>query len=180
MPVPKVRRVVTGQTPDGSSVLTHIEDIPGITNANGLQWYGVWGWQEMPTLPYATTEPFRTMSVFPASGGVRVNTIVFPPRYGHADAARAAQASDGTYEKLEAELGSLRHDARPGMHTTDSVDFGFVASGEIVSIQGDGSEVTLRLGDVYVQNGAMHAWRNDSNEPCMITFVVMGTTRKSE
>jgi hypothetical protein len=179
LPFPTVRRVVTGQKSNGSSVLTHVEDVAGITNANGLQWYGVWGWQEMPNLPYSTTEPFQTMSVFPASGGVRVNTIVFPPRYGHADATPVAQASDGTYEKLEAGSGSLRHDSQPGMHTTDSVDLGFVSAGELVSIQGDGSEVTLRPGDVYVQNGAMHAWRNDSNEPCMITFVVMGTSREA-
>jgi hypothetical protein len=165
--------------PDGRSVLTHVEDVTGTTYTNGLQLYGVWGWQEMPTLPYNINDPFQAMSLFPAPRGLRVNTTVFPPRYGCADSIETADASDSADEKLAAGSGSLRHGALPGMHITDSIDLGFVASGEIVSIQGDGSEVTLRPGDVYVQNGAMHAWRNDGDEPCMMMFVVMGTPRES-
>jgi len=165
--------------PDGSSVLTHVEEVQGVTRANGMQWYGVWGWHQMPTLPCGSKEPFDANSVFPAPGGVRINTVVFPPRYGHEDASAAVQSSDSEYDRLQARSGGLRQGARGGMHTTNSVDLGFVASGEIVTIQGDGSEVTLRPGDVYVQNGAMHAWRNDSDQPCMIAFVVMGTERKA-
>ena len=180
MSAAKVRRVVTGQKSDGASVFTHVEDVEGMPKANGLIWYGVWGWQQMPTLPYATTEPFDANSVFPAPGGVRINTAVFPPGFGHAEAAESPQSSDDAYAKLEAGSGGLRHGEGRGMHVTDSVDLGFVISGEIVTIQGDGSEVTLRPGDVYVQNGAMHAWRNDRDQPCMITFVVMGTTRQAQ
>ncbi|HKX80302.1 MAG TPA: cupin domain-containing protein [Novosphingobium sp.] len=180
MPVPKVRRVVTGQMPDGSHVFTQVEEVECIQRANGLLWHGVWGWQRMPTLPYGSTEPFNPSSVFPDPGGVRINTVVFPPRYGHADAVQATQSSDQAYTRLETGSGARRQGEGRGMHITNSIDLGFVASGEIVSIQGDGSEITLRPGDVYVQNGAMHAWRNDTDESCMITFVVMGAARETE
>ena len=175
----KVRRVVTGQTSDGTSVLTHVEVVPSIRRANGLLWHGVWGWHEMPTLPFAKTDPFDPDSVFPAPGGLRINTVIFPARYGHEDPTESTQNTDAAYAKLAQSGGGRREGEGRGMHITDSVDFGFVASGEIVTIQGDGSEETLRPGDVYIQNGAMHAWRNDRDEPCMITFVVMGAARKS-
>ncbi|CCW20022.1 hypothetical protein EBBID32_43930 [Sphingobium indicum BiD32] len=50
-------------------------------------------------------------------------------------------------------------------------------AGEMTLIQGDGTEQTLKPGDVLVQNGAMHAWKNRGTEPCIICFVVLGTPR---
>jgi hypothetical protein len=55
---------------------------------------------------------------------------------------------------------------------------GFVFSGGICHIQGDGSQVTLRPGDVLVQNGAVHAWQNRADQPCMVCFVVIGAPRR--
>jgi len=45
-----------------------------------------------------------------------------------------------------------------GMHTTDSVDYGVVISGEITLELDDGATVRLKQGDCVVQNGARHAW----------------------
>jgi len=175
----KVRRVVAGQLPDGSNVLTHVEEVKGITNPKGMQWFGVWGWDKLPTLPHGSKEPFDANSVFPAPGGVKINTVIFPPRYGHEDETASTASDDNSdYAKLEAKAGGKSLGEGRGMHATDSVDLGFVAYGEVVTIHPDGSEEVLRPGDIYIQNGAMHAWRNDSDQPCMITFVVMGTERK--
>lgn len=184
---PPVRRVITGQTSDGESVFTHIEEVEPIRKSNNLEWYGVWGWNTLPTLPYHNDQPYLSGSVFPAPDGksVRVNTIVFPAGYGFnpADTTTkipdaAQQAADEAYAKLmAAQSPGGRRDAN-GMHSTDTVDLGFVFSGEICLIQGDGSEVTLRPGDVLVQNGATHAWKNRSDQPCMVCFVVMGTPRE--
>jgi uncharacterized cupin superfamily protein len=62
------------------------------------------------------------------------------------------------------------------MHSTDSVDIGIVISGEICVVQDD-REVALRPGDFYIQNGAPHAWRNRSDKPCTIAFVLMSARR---
>ena len=66
----------------------------------------------------------------------------------------------------------------PGMHTTKTIDYGVVLSGEIV-LQLDDSERTLGPGDVVVQRGTRHAWRNRSAEPCVIAFVMVASPNYS-
>lgn len=57
-------------------------------------------------------------------------------------------------------------DMRPGaispMHRTVSLDFGVVVEGEVVLVLDSGEEKLLRRGDVAVQRGTNHAWRNNS------------------
>ena len=48
------------------------------------------------------------------------------------------------------------------MHRTQSLDFGIVLEGSMVMILDDGSETLMQRGDVAVQRGTMHAWRNPS------------------
>ena len=40
-----------------------------------------------------------------------------------------------------------------------------------------GNEVTLAPGDVVVQNGTRHAWRNRSTSPATMLFVLIGARR---
>lgn len=57
-------------------------------------------------------------------------------------------------------------DMAPGyqcmMHRTQSVDYGIVLEGEVVSVLDSGEEYVMRRGDVTVQRATMHAWRNKS------------------
>ena len=180
---PTVRRVITGQTPEGASVFTHIEPVPRIQRSSGLQWYGVWGWDELPSLPFCCSEPYAPRSVFPAPDGkgMRINTVVFPAGYGiEPSIAAAPTEADAEYTRLAMaqSSGGKRHEN--GMHATDTVDLAFVFSGEICLIQGDGSEVTLRPGDVLVQYGGGHAWQNRTDQPCMICFVLLGASRRDD
>jgi quercetin dioxygenase-like cupin family protein len=64
------------------------------------------------------------------------------------------------------------------MHTSDSIDFGYVISGSIWLELDDGSMKELHAGDAYVQNGTRHAWRNRSSEPCSILVALIGTKRE--
>jgi quercetin dioxygenase-like cupin family protein len=61
----------------------------------------------------------------------------------------------------------LRHvDFVPGetsaMHRTVSLDYGVVLEGEMEAILDSGETRMLKRGDVCVQRGTMHAWRNPS------------------
>jgi mannose-6-phosphate isomerase-like protein (cupin superfamily) len=67
----------------------------------------------------------------------------------------------------------------PGMHTTDTVDYGIVLEGEVWLELDDGKQVLLRQHDVVVQNGTRHAWRNKSEKPVKMAFVLIGARRKS-
>lgn len=50
----------------------------------------------------------------------------------------------------------------PFMHRTKSLDYGVVLEGEMEMILDSGEVVTLKRGDVAVQRGTMHAWKNPS------------------
>jgi uncharacterized cupin superfamily protein len=63
------------------------------------------------------------------------------------------------------------------MHRTDSIEIGVVVSGEVVVEAASGEQVSLRAGDVYVQNGAMHRWRPDRQVPAHVVFVSFGAER---
>ena len=176
--LPTVRRVVTGQTSDDRHVYTHVEEVEAIEMGGGAKWYPAWGWEELPTLPFSPTGAYQPRSVFPGPGGMRTNVVTFPAGFGVKGNQNPPVAPDPEYQRLLAVTSAGgEHDFDAGMHSTDSADLGFVFSGEITLIQGDGSEVTLRAGDVMIQNGAKHAWENRSDQPCMICFVVLGASR---
>ncbi|MEU6548978.1 cupin domain-containing protein [Streptomyces sp. NPDC046915] len=60
------------------------------------------------------------------------------------------------------------------MHTTPTVDYGIVIEGEIV-LELDGGRLTpLTAGDIVIQNGTRHAWRNHSDRPATMAFVLVG------
>lgn len=61
----------------------------------------------------------------------------------------------------------LRHvDMSPGllspMHRTVSLDYGIVIEGEIELILDSGETRIMKPGDIAIQRGTMHAWRNTS------------------
>jgi quercetin dioxygenase-like cupin family protein len=65
----------------------------------------------------------------------------------------------------------------PGMHTTDTVDFEVVISGEIILELDDGAEKVLRAGDTNIQNGTRHRWHNRGSEPAVIATFIVGANR---
>lgn len=58
------------------------------------------------------------------------------------------------------------------MHRTESLDYVIVISGE-VEMDLDDSTVKMCAGDVMVQRGTNHAWRNPGNIPAVIAFVLI-------
>ena len=65
----------------------------------------------------------------------------------------------------------------PGMHTTDSIDYVLVVTGEVTLELDDGEQTVLRAGDTVVQNGTRHAWRNHGTESCTIVGIAIGADR---
>ena len=57
------------------------------------------------------------------------------------------------------------------MHATDTLDFLVVLTGEVTFVTETG-ETLLRAGDVLVDRGVMHGWRNDGDQPCRIVNVL--------
>lgn len=59
------------------------------------------------------------------------------------------------------------------MHRTNSIDYGIVISGEVELELDDGRKTTVRAGGVIVQRGTNHLWRNTTDKPCRIAFVLI-------
>lgn len=81
---------------------------------------------------------------------------------------------------LTTSLGTVLRtiDLHPGktspMHRTVSVDYGVVLEGEVDLILDSGQSRTLRRGDVSIQRGTAHSYRNRSDtEWCRMLFVFL-------
>jgi hypothetical protein len=155
----KVRRVITGETSDGKGVFTHVEDVEPLRLSGDTLRHIVWGWDETPKLPYLERGPYDVLKGLPLGrpGAVQIETWVLPPRF-----------------PLE---GGDHHENCSRLHAYDTVDVIFVLEGQIDLEQSDGAVVRLRRGDVLVQNGAVHAWRNPTDERCVLGFVFFGAAR---
>jgi quercetin dioxygenase-like cupin family protein len=89
-----------------------------------------------------------------------------------------AAAGQEIFEQLPGLAAKFEHD-NPGMHTTDSVDYGVLLEGEICLELDDGETKTLQPRDVVVQQGTRHAWRNKSDKPATMLFVLIGAVRRT-
>lgn len=59
-------------------------------------------------------------------------------------------------------------------HRSSSIDYGIVLSGAVELELDDGAVTTARAGDIIVQRGTIHLWRNPSpTETCRIVFVLI-------
>ena len=59
------------------------------------------------------------------------------------------------------------------MHRTNSVDYGIILSGEVELELDDGAVKTVHEGGIIVQRGTIHLWRNVTDKPCRIVFVLI-------
>jgi quercetin dioxygenase-like cupin family protein len=59
-------------------------------------------------------------------------------------------------------------------HRSSSIDYGIVLSGAVELELDDGAVTTARAGDIIVQRGTIHLWRNPSaTDNCRIAFVLI-------
>jgi len=144
-----MKRVVTGNNQDGKSVFVSVSEPPRtVTSAHGNRVTYCWSTKETPVVPNNGDDPTLTMtSHFLAPGGTSFVVVEFPGN------------------------------SKTQMHTTDSVDYATILSGEMWLILDDGAEVHLTPGDCVVQNGTQHAWHNRTSEPCVMAGVTVGAKR---
>ena len=76
--------------------------------------------------------------------------------------ALLSTASGYTETVSNASVVDFGPEGKPLMHRTQSLDYGVVLEGTIEMELDDGSVTRLKRGDVAVQRGTNHAWRNPS------------------
>ncbi|MFI5105058.1 MAG: cupin domain-containing protein [Terriglobales bacterium] len=173
----KIRRVVTGQTGPGKSIFVHDEAVNPAALASGYEFHCMWGSDQPPALP-ADGSPPAQPRYFPSTSGYRFGFFTLPPYTERAP--EPPPDPDKVLAELEAKVPGMAEALEPGgrgMHTTDTVDFDVVISGEVWLELDNGAEVHLKAGDCVVQNGTRHAWHNRSAQPCVIAVCLLGAKR---
>ncbi|MBL4788353.1 MAG: cupin domain-containing protein, partial [Kordiimonadaceae bacterium] len=136
----------------------------------------LWSTSKSPTVPHTGDYP-GVPTYFPQSGGSVLRLVDFPP----ASATHSVEMTAEVLADLDVTMpgGAIAHfePDTPGMHTTDSVDYGIVLKGEIYLELDNGEERLVRAGDCVVQNGTRHAWHNRSDEVATMAFILIDATR---
>jgi mannose-6-phosphate isomerase-like protein (cupin superfamily) len=173
-----VRRVVTGHNAEGKAIFvsdTVVDGIP-LTMLPGAEFHRLWGADTPPTFPDAGSHPAMG-NYFPPLGGFRFMMFTVAPI---SVLQRSKIDPVALRSEMEAKLPGLAEHMEPktpGMHTTDTIDFEYIVSGEVWLELDEGATVHVKAGDTVVQNGTRHAWRNKGTEPCHIVVFMVGVPR---
>jgi hypothetical protein len=141
------RRIVTGHDSSGRAVFVADGQTPNVWEApDGGPVYELWLHAGTPDNSGDFVDPILGPVSFPPPPRGSVLRIVdFAPR-----------SSD-----------DIVH-----VHRTASLDYCYVIDGSIVAVLDD-DEVVMNAGDVLIQRGTNHGWRNESGVNCKVLFVLI-------
>lgn len=151
------RRIVTGHTPDGRSIVLADGPVPHVRSVPGARFDEVWSVASAPAAIGLAPAGEPTSDAPQIAQGSGVGNLIRVIEF--------ARAADGG--------------KRSPMHRTRTIDYGIVLEGEVVLILSD-SEVLLKAGDVVIQRGTDHAWENRSDKPAKMAFVLIDAAFDSE
>ena len=144
-----IRRIVTGHDKNGSAKVIIDADAQNTRTGSSPGQFTtlMWCTDSMPaTMPLgedAEDMGARKLGTYPPVNGTRFMIAEYPP---------------GNH---------------PRMHRTETIDYIIVLEGKIDMELDEGRMVTLNKGDVMIQRGTYHAWRNVSDKPCRMAFVLI-------
>lgn len=171
------RRVVTGVR-DGKSVILSDGCPPNVHVYQGWPGFATsvyWVTAPVPTLPLDDREPAPVGTpITPHPGETRLMIVRFPPDAVFTDPRFNPDVTLAEQRTHLPGLVDCFEEEDPGMHRTDSVDYDIVLDGEIWLELDDGIVMHLRHGDVVIQGGGRHAWRNRSDRVTTMAFVLIG------
>jgi mannose-6-phosphate isomerase-like protein (cupin superfamily) len=170
------RRVVTGHDRNGKAVFASDEQVQPVTLSliPGIEFHLLWGADRPLHFPDDGSKP-EGPKYFPPVGGSRFAFFTIPPDGGAGapEGLDIGAALEEFQQKLPGMMEYLEPE-NPGMHTTATIDYGVVLSGEAILELDDGATVTLAAGDSYVQNGTRHRWSNKGTVPAVIAVALIG------
>lgn len=179
-----MRRIVTGHDKDGKSIIVFESEPPNITKMEslpGMELIRLWGTKGVPKIGSDIADPTINQSnMIPGPGNTHFAITRLPSQ---AEVSKAIEMGI-TAEKFRREylekakdLAESHEQDNPGKHTTSTVDYVVVLMGEVELELDEGRRVQLSSGDVVIQNGTRHSWRNLGDGPCYLASVMVGATR---
>ena len=142
---PPVRRIVTGHDAAGKAVVVSDTKLEGVSNPTGTSHLTlVWTSLGAPIDNDDPTDGRSRTVDLTLPGGSVIRTVDMLP---------------GTTAP---------------MHRTSSLDYGIVISGAIELILDDGAATRCEVGDIVIQRGTIHSWRNPSADTvARVAFVLL-------
>lgn len=182
--LPPPKRALTGRDAAGKSVFKSFDVTPKVVEIDsnpGLTFYELYMTEGVPALTGLEPDPMlQGTKAFPGPGGTMFRLISYPPRRPEGWKPPPGVTFDSALQELSQKvpgMGDHFERGAPGMHTSDTIDYGVVVRGEMTLELDDGQIVHLRQGDCIVQNGTRHRWRNPLPEPCLMAFISLGGKR---
>lgn len=169
----QIRRIVTGHSKDGKSIIASDTYLNAISISPGKNFIQLWADDEIPLHPN-NGKMEDNLEWFPKPGGHRFFVWVVPPK-------SEISSQSVTKEELNALLPGFAEKFEPnnpGMHTTDSVDCSYVISGAIILELDDEVEIELKEKDSVIQNGTRHRWHNRGTIPAVLITTSIGSKRR--
>ncbi|KAL5494614.1 hypothetical protein ACEPAI_75 [Sanghuangporus weigelae] len=149
--LPPVRRIVTGHTREGKSVV--VDDAP------------------IEPYPFHGTPAFFT-DVFWTDTSPPSNEVIFRDMAKeHKDELYPPEGS--SYKVVEVPPGQ-----KSPLHRTLSFDYGILTHGTMTLILDDEKHIVMRPGDVIIQRGTIHAWYNEGTEWTRMHFIILRMPQK--
>ena len=180
-----MRRVVTGVDEQGVAVFRRDDESPHCLQMGGFEMGELWFDPSATISDGASDWVANKIGGVPNKGEVMVRYVKFPPQQemqhtmATGDLETSAGLETGGEAKTDTRVGEgfLLEDDDPSMHTTETIDYGFVLQGSITLELDNGAKRELHPGDCYIQNGTRHAWRNETDQPAVIGVVMLGAKR---
>jgi hypothetical protein len=166
-----MRRVITGVNESGKAIFTRDDETPHCFRVGNFEmgeaWFDASGTISDGSVDLAEDK----VGLVPEPGGVLMRYVIFPPQKEMAALMENPGTTDAFSEDFRME------DESPGMHTTETIDYGFVLEGSITLELDDGAKKVLNAGDCYVQNGTRHVWLNETDQRAVLGVVMLGAVR---
>ncbi len=162
-----MKLVVTGHDENGTSIFSHAGSPPRSSSPGSFE---LWSTKGAVTVPDSTpAESPAEIGYFAIDGETSFKVVTVPP------------ASDRPQVDLMSlmppEIAQHFDPADPEMHTTDTIDYVVILSGQADLELEQGRKERVQSGDCVVQRGTKHAWRVVGDEPLVLVAVMIGAKR---
>ncbi|KAJ2978867.1 hypothetical protein NQ176_g3577 [Zarea fungicola] len=148
--LPPPRRVVTTHDANGKAVISQIsQEVPRF-EIPGMHFYLGYTLGQSPAILNNDQDLVNYESQLPHNLGISI--------------------PGGTVLRV---VDFLPGEAQGPMHRTKTIDFGVIIEGELELILDSGESTVLKRGDIIVQRGTIHAWRNNSTTQVARGFFVL-------
>ena len=169
-----MKRYVMAKGQDGLSDVVFDDDLEPHFAAS--RYRELWVNTENPAELGGEADPVADQAMIhePPDGGAVFRMLIFPPKTNGPALTpeQVVEAHKALHSVHIPSVEYLRTAKDLTMHRTDTLNYFVLTEGELWALS-EGKDVLLKAGDVLIQKGCMHGWRNDSDKRAVLAAVLI-------